>query len=70
MRTNEYTVRLVDMPPSVRGMLVMDVEGWPNIYINARLSKSAQQAAFLHELKDLENGDVDNNKPIGDIERW
>ena len=69
MSEGEYTVRVIDMEPSIRGAVVLDSEGYPNIYINARLSREAQQEALRHELEHLEKDDHYNDKTIREIER-
>ena len=65
---DNYTVRLLDMPCSVKAMTAMDEEGYFNIYINSKLSREAQRKAVKHELVHIRNEDFYNNLDIRDAE--
>lgn len=69
MSDDDYTVRLIDMEVTVPGVCVLDAEGWPNIYINARLSRDGQKNALDHELRHLRDDDHYNSADIREIER-
>ena len=66
---DDYTVRLVDMPVSVGGMISECPDGHIDVYINARLSSAGQHTAAFHEWKHWLNGDLDNGRPIREVER-
>ncbi len=60
----EFNVIYVDLPPTVKGMIVkmFDYEHGEDcftIVINSRLNLEQQQEAFLHELRHFQNGDFD-----------
>lgn len=68
MPESEYTVRLVDLPYGVNGLLVYDENGDPNIYINARSSYDKQQEAIRHELAHLRRNDAYSRRNIRRVE--
>ena len=53
-----YTVRLVDLPPKVRGMVVKDGDDL-TIILNSRLSREQNMKTYLHEKRHIERGDFD-----------
>lgn len=64
----DCTVRLVDLPVTVRGLVAEDETGWPSIYLNARLSREMQMEALRHELDHIAEDDLYNARPIEDVE--
>jgi len=68
MSAAEYTVRYIDLPYGVNGLLVYDENGEPNIYINARASYDMQRKAIRHELRHIRRGDVDSRRSIRRVE--
>lgn len=65
----EYCIRYIDLPYSVKGMTVLDKNGFANIYINARLCYNIQQQAIKHELEHIRRKDFDRPLvPLGAIE--
>jgi len=52
-------VRLVSLPSQIRAMTSEDSNGDYNIYINGNLALEAQQKAYEHELKHIDNGDYE-----------
>lgn len=62
------TIRLIDMPVRQHGMIAQSPDGHINVYINARLSHDGQLNAADHEFKHLMNDDLNNNKPINEVE--
>jgi len=64
----DCTVRLVDLPVTVRGLVSEDETGWPNVYINARLSREMQREALRHELDHIAEDDLYNTRPIEAVE--
>lgn len=69
MTTDEYRVYMMPFPGDVMGMVRIDNEGYPSIYINDRLSPQAKKRAFLHELKHIQRDDFFNSLPIEVAER-
>lgn len=61
---DEYCIRAVDLPYTVRGMIVFDENDFANIYINSRLSREEQQLALRHELRHLRMNDAYNDTDI------
>jgi len=61
-------VRLVDLPPGIRGFTVPDENGDFNIYINTKISAFAQKKAYRHELEHIAEGDCYSNEKAGGIE--
>lgn len=68
MIESDYTVRLVDLPPSIGGMVTPNDDVTFNIYINARLAIDQQQKAMKHELEHIERDDFYNDLPISEVE--
>ena len=69
MTDPDYQIYLVDLPPSVRGAVTVDADGFASIYINAALSRSQQYAALSHELRHLRRNDMFSTRPIREVER-
>lgn len=65
----DCTVRLVDLPVTVRGLVAEDETGWPSIYLNARLSREMQREALRHELEHIAEDDLYSTRPIEAVER-
>lgn len=65
---NEYAVRLMDMPYTVKAIVAMDEEGFNNIYVNSRLSQEEQFKAALHELNHVARDDFYNDMDIRSVE--
>jgi hypothetical protein len=65
---DDYRVYLVKLPATVRGAVRIDNDGFASIYINEQLSPQAKKAAFLHEIRHLQNDDMFNNKSIYEVE--
>ncbi len=51
-------VRLMDLPPRIKGFVTMR-GGEPVIVLNARLNYEQNLKTFLHEKKHIENGDFE-----------
>lgn len=58
--TDPVRVVLKDLPPHVRGFVCLGSDYNPCIVINSRLSKEQQQKTYRHEMKHIENGDLDD----------
>lgn len=65
---DEYRVYMINLPPTVRGAVRLDSDGFPSIYINDSLSPVARKKAFLHEIRHIERNDHTNRKSIGQVE--
>lgn len=65
---NEYEIRLLDLPHSVKAFVALDDEGFPNIYVNSRLSQEEQYRAATHELKHIARNDFGNDHDIKAVE--
>lgn len=65
---SDYTVRVVDLPYSVGGLISESSDGHTNIYINARHGLERQRQALKHELRHLANDDLHSTEDIHEIE--
>ena len=65
----DCTVRIIDLPVTVRGLVAEDETGWPSIYLNARLSREMQRKVLRHELKHIADDDLHSTRPITEVER-
>lgn len=65
---NEYQVRLMDLPHSIKAFVALDEEGFNNIYVNSRLSQEEQFKAAMHELRHVARDDFFNDLSIRNIE--
>lgn len=67
--TNNVYVRLIDLPCRVRGFVIANGEDDSyNIYLNARLSRTEQKKAFLHEMKHISQKDFEKGGNVAIIE--
>ena len=53
-------IRLADLPTSVRGFVYNDDDGEIYIVLNSRLSHEQNLSTYVHELKHISRGDLDN----------
>lgn len=65
---DEYLIRLIDLPTSVKALVVYDEDGFANIYVNAHLSVEEQRRAIRHELAHVRNGDAFSAADISAVE--
>jgi hypothetical protein len=65
---NNIRTYLVNLPTRIPGMLTVDENGEPMIYLNARLSSVQHKLTYDHELKHLEHDDLNNDDPIELVE--
>lgn len=65
---DEYTVRLVDLPDEVGGVIKESKDGFLNIYINARHGWRGQRRSYRHEMRHAEHNDLHSEEPVGVIE--
>lgn len=67
---DEYYIRYVPLPVSLKGITVEDAAGFYNIYINSLLSYEEQQKAIKHELTHVLRNDFDQEKPLQLVEAY
>ena len=66
--SEEYCIRMMDLPCTVKAMVCYDEEGFPSIFVNARLGREEQEKAILHELRHIRQEDVYNDRGIEAVE--
>lgn len=59
---------LYDLPLGVREMVCESDDGSTVVLLNARYNRETNQASYLHALAHVENGDLDNELDVGEIE--
>ncbi len=59
---NDVFLRYKDLPFSIRAFTVTDENNNYNIYVNSRLSITAQTQALKHELKHINNNHFFDNE--------
>lgn len=64
----DYFVRVVDLPPSIGGMVTPNDDGTFSVYINARKSCEKQKKSLAHEVKHITNEDFYGGKSVEEIE--
>lgn len=64
----DYIIRYVDMPITVKGVTVMDADGFYNIYINSRLCYEEQKKATAHEMEHIARGDFFSYGSLEEVE--
>lgn len=65
---DDYTVRLVDLPPAVGGAISETPDGHVDVYLNARHSRDGQLRAADHEFDHWRHDDLHNGLDIHQIE--
>lgn len=66
---NDYCIRYIPLPYTVKGITVKDEEDFYNIYINSNLSITEQRETIKHELTHIYRYDFDDvDKSIYEIE--
>jgi len=63
-----YTVRLLDLPHSIKGFVRHNVDGSDTIVLNSRLSRETQEKTMIHELEHIKRDDFYSEKSADDIE--
>lgn len=69
MSSEEYCVRVMDLPCGVRALVSFDAEGFPNIYVNARMSREEQRKAIDHEMRHIRRNDAYSDEGIRAVEK-
>ena len=64
----DVVVRYINLPMTVRGIMVVDEDGNYNVYINSKLSSDRQRLALEHEMTHVQRGDFESFDDISDIE--
>ena len=64
----DYIVRYIILPITVKGVTVMDCDGFYNIYINANLSSEEQKRTIAHEMEHIARGDFFNYGTLEEVE--
>ena len=67
---NEYCIRFIPLPTTLKGITVEDSSGFYNIYINDSLSYEEQQKAIRHELSHVTGNDFNVQKPLYMVEPY
>ena len=56
----DYRVTLANLPTSIRGFVYLESDGVPRIVLNAKLTRELNQKTMDHELKHIENGELED----------
>lgn len=64
---NDIYVYIKDMPSKVHEAVVPCISGY-TVYINSKLSKAGQEAAYLHALWHIEHNDFWSEENVQEIE--
>lgn len=64
----DFCIRLIELPLGVKGVTVMDSDGFYNVYINCALSAEEQKQAIAHEICHISRGDFFSNDTLEEIE--
>lgn len=54
---DDVFIRYLPLPPTIKGLTVLDSEGNYNVYLNARLTHEANRQTLQHELQHIKNND-------------
>ena len=65
----EEIVRVVDLPHGVISFTVIDEEGIPNIYLNARMNPEMRKKGYAHEKEHIRRDDWSSTAPVYQIEQ-
>ena len=64
MTSSDYFVRIIALPPAVRGVTVPNDDGTFSIYINSLYSEGVQKKVLQHELEHLARDHFYKDEPI------
>jgi len=64
-----YTVRLLDLPPSIKGFARDNSDGSYTIILNSRLNLETQRKCMKHELEHIKRNDFYSDLAADQIER-
>ena len=62
-------VRLISLPPAIKGLTVPNADGTYSVYINNCLSVEMQRHALNHELYHIDHDHLYSNAPVAIAER-
>lgn len=62
-------VRLVSLPPQVKGVTVTNSDGTLDIYINSQLGEEGRRRALEHELRHARGGHIWLRRPVA-VDEW
>ena len=65
---DEYQIRQLDLPYTIKAMVSMGEDGFYNVYVNSRLSQEEQFRAAAHELAHIARDDFYSSKDIRAVE--
>lgn len=68
MRIPDHYVRVIQLPPAVRGVTLPNDDGSFSIYINALYGTRARRAALEHELEHLARDHFYREAPVAVLE--
>ena len=66
---DDVFIRYLPLPPTIKGLTVLDSEGNYNVYLNSRLTYEANRATLQHELQHILNNDFHMLSHVSDIEK-
>lgn len=64
MRIPDYFVRVLDLPPSVKGLVIPNDDGTFSIFINAIYDTKTQRKTLEHELEHLARDHFYKEQPV------
>ncbi len=65
---SDYCVRVINFPTYLGGAVVVDEDGFYNVYLNARCSWEKQRKSLAHELRHIARNDFYNDMDITEVE--
>lgn len=67
--TPDYFIRLVELPPRVKGVTLPNDDGTFDIYINALLSPEDAEKCLEHEIRHISKDHFYTGKPVSACEK-
>ncbi len=64
MRIPDYFIRILDLPPSVKGLVIPNDDGTFSIFINAIYDTKTQRKTLEHELEHLARDHFYKEQPV------
>ena len=68
MRIPDYFVRVLDLPPAVKGLVIPNDDGTFSIFINAVYDAETQRRTLEHELEHLARDHFYKDAPVAEQE--
>ena len=65
---DEIICRIIELPPRVNAVTVVDENGDFNVYVNSRLSLEEQQKAYKHECRHIKKCHFHSLKSVEECE--